>query len=56
MNVISVVKLLHVSVLSKYIKNFILEGSCINVINVVKPMQVRVLFKYMKVFILEDPL
>ena len=39
MNVISVVKPLHSAVISKHIKEHILERNLMNVISVVKPLQ-----------------
>ena len=53
MNVISVVKPLHMTNLLGCIKEQILERNITNIINVVKPLQKAVIFKPIKYYILE---
>jgi KRAB domain-containing zinc finger protein len=46
MNVINVIKPLHITVVFKTIKEHILERNPMNVINVVKPFHIIIIFKY----------
>ena len=48
MNVIDMRKPLHITVISKYINEHIVERSPVIVIKVVKPLRVTVLNKYLK--------
>ena len=53
MNVTNVVKHLYVTVISKYIKECILERNPTNVINVINPSHITIVSKYIKGHILE---
>ncbi|KAK7809801.1 hypothetical protein U0070_008451, partial [Myodes glareolus] len=57
MNVVNVVKPLHVKVIFKHMKEVILERNPMSVIIVGKPLPIKVIFKHMKEVILErDPM
>lgn len=48
MKVVNVIKSLHITFISKYINEHIVEKRLLTVRKVVKPMYVTVLFKYLK--------
>jgi KRAB domain-containing zinc finger protein len=48
-----VTKPLHIIVISKYIKEHILERIPMNVINVARPLHMKIISKYIKEYILE---
>ncbi|KAM7316258.1 hypothetical protein ACRRTK_024938 [Alexandromys fortis] len=53
MNVITVVKPLHVMGIFKCIKEYILERNPMNVISVVRPLHIKIVFTFIKEYILE---